>query len=167
MIFNFTKKIFVYFLGAEGPKTSNPARYIRYIYNRVILENATVRAAAVSSLARFGALCDDLLPNILVLLARCQLDTDDEVRDRATYFRAILEQHHPALNSQYILNRLQVSMSSLEKALHQYTLSNCQETFDIKTVPVAPVEIKKSSTSAVDQALPGAKKADAKPTSTR
>ena len=58
-------------------------------------------------------------------------------------------------------------MSSLEKALHKYTLSSCQETFDIKTVPVAPVEIKKSSTSAVDQALPGAKKADAKPTSTR
>ncbi len=27
-------------------------RYIRYIYNRVILENATVRAAAVSALAR-------------------------------------------------------------------------------------------------------------------
>ena len=69
----------LHLLGAEGPKTSNPARYIRYIYNRVILENATVRAAAVSSLARFGALCDDLLPNILVLLARCQLDTDDEV----------------------------------------------------------------------------------------
>merc|ERR1712110_531736 len=157
----------LHLLGAEGPTTSNPARYIRYIYNRVILENAVVRAAAVSALARFGALCDDLLPNILVLLARCQLDTDDEVRDRATYFRAILEQHHPALNSQYILNRLQVSMSSLEKALHAYTLNNCQETFDIKTVPVAPVEIKRSSTSAVDQALPGAKKADAKPTSTR
>merc|ERR550534_2553531 len=62
----------LHLLGAEGPKTSNPARYIRYIYNRVILENATVRAAAVSALARFGALCDDLLPNILVLLARCQ-----------------------------------------------------------------------------------------------
>lgn len=30
-------------------------RYIRYIYNRIILENATVRAAAVSALANFGA----------------------------------------------------------------------------------------------------------------
>ena len=159
----------LHLLGAEGPKTSNPARYIRYIYNRVILENATVRAAAVSSLARFGALCDDLLPNILVLLARCQLDTDDEVRDRATYFRAILEQHHPALNSQYILNRLQVSLSSLEKALHQYTLSNCQEPFDIKTVPVAPVEptINRKGSTGMDNALPGAKKAEAKPTTTR
>ncbi len=90
----------LHLLGAEGPKTSNPARfsskghlcdrqevtcacafrYIRYIYNRVILENATVRAAAVSALARFGALCDDLLPNILVLLSRCMMDGDDEVR---------------------------------------------------------------------------------------
>ena len=30
------------------------ARFIRYIYNRVVLENATVRAAAVSALARVG-----------------------------------------------------------------------------------------------------------------
>ena len=60
------KAFFILFSGSEGPRTSNPARYIRYIYNRVILENATVRAAAVSALSRFGALCDDLLPNVLV-----------------------------------------------------------------------------------------------------
>merc|ERR1719270_2984484 len=156
----------LHLLGSEGPKTSNPARYIRYIYNRVILENAVVRAAAVSALARFGALCDDLLPNILVLLARCQLDTDDEVRDRATYFRAILEQHYPAMNSQYILNGLQVSLSSLEKALHSYTLSNCEEPFDIKTVPVAPVVTSENKTSSSAD-LPGAKKTESKVTATR
>ena len=39
----------------EGPKTADPSRYIRYIYNRVILEIATVRACAVSTLAKFGA----------------------------------------------------------------------------------------------------------------
>jgi len=130
----------LHLLGTEGPKTSNPARYIRYIYNRVILENATVRAAAVSALARFGALCDDLLPNILVLLARCTLDNDDEVRDRAAYFKAILEQQQQHLNSQFILNGLQVSLSSLEKALHAYTLSSCEKAFDMKSVPAAPVE---------------------------
>ena len=58
------------FAGQEGPRTSNPSRYIRFIYNRVLLECATVRAAAVSALARFGALCDDLLPYVLVLLGR-------------------------------------------------------------------------------------------------
>ena len=40
-----------------------------------VLENAEVRAAAVSTLAKFGASCDHLLPNILVLLQRCQYDT--------------------------------------------------------------------------------------------
>jgi len=109
-----------------------------------------VRAAAVSALARFGALCDDLLPNVLVLLSRCQMDADDEVRDRATYFKAILEQHEASLNSQYILNSLAVSISSLEKSLHAYTLdqSAAAKPFDMKTVPAAAIEDKKPSSAA-------------------
>ena len=47
-------------VGNEGPKTADPSKYIRYIYNRVILENATVRASAVSTLAKFGAAVDGL-----------------------------------------------------------------------------------------------------------
>ena len=58
----------------------------------------------MSALARFGAICDDILPNILVLLTRCQMDSDDEVRDRATYFKSILEQQSAKLNSDFILN---------------------------------------------------------------
>eukprot|EP00090_Calanus_glacialis_P024290 TRINITY_DN3771_c0_g1_i1.p1 TRINITY_DN3771_c0_g1~~TRINITY_DN3771_c0_g1_i1.p1 ORF type:complete len:881 (-),score=314.94 TRINITY_DN3771_c0_g1_i1:145-2787(-) len=132
----------LHLLGQEGPRTANPARYIRFIYNRVLLENATVRAAAISAMARFGALCDDLLPNVLVLLSRCQMDADDEVRDRATYFKAILEQHEASLNSQYILNSLTVSISSLEKSLHAYTLNQAAQSkpFDMKTVPAAAIE---------------------------
>jgi coatomer protein complex subunit gamma len=34
---------------------SNPARFIRHIYNRVILECEPVRAGAVSALAKIGA----------------------------------------------------------------------------------------------------------------
>ena len=60
----------LYFTGIEGPKATNPAKYIRYIFNRVILENAPIRAAAVSTLAKFGAISEELLPNILVLLHR-------------------------------------------------------------------------------------------------
>uniref|UniRef100_A0A0K2ULX4 Coatomer subunit gamma n=1 Tax=Lepeophtheirus salmonis TaxID=72036 RepID=A0A0K2ULX4_LEPSM len=156
----------LHLLAAEGPSTSNPARYIRYIYNRVILENEIVRAAAVSALARFGALCDDLLPNILVLLSRCQMDLDDEVRDRATYFKAILEQRQQNLNSQFILNGLQVSLSSLEKSLHNYTLSSCDQAFDIKTVPVAPVVEEKKSTG-TEGSLLSKPKDQSKPTQTR
>ncbi|KAK2553926.1 Coatomer subunit gamma-2 [Acropora cervicornis] len=79
----------LHLLGREGPRSQNPSKYIRFIYNRVILENAAVRAAAVTSLAKFGAHCDSLCSSILVLLSRCLLDTDDEVRDRATFYRAL------------------------------------------------------------------------------
>ena len=116
----------------------------------MLLENATVRAAAISAMARFGALCDDLLPNVLVLLSRCQMDADDEVRDRATYFKAILEQHEASLNSQYILNSLTVSVSSLEKSLHAYTLNQAaaEKPFDMKTVPAAAIEEPKPTAAA-------------------
>lgn len=94
----------LHLLGREGPRTTTPAKYIRYIYNRVILESAEVRAAAVSALAKFGASSDDLLPSILVLLNRSKLDNDDEVRDRASFFYDILSQNDKALSSAYILN---------------------------------------------------------------
>jgi len=152
----------LHLLGQEGPRTSNPSRYIRFIYNRVLLECATVRAAAVSALARFGALCDDLLPNVLVLLNRCQMDADDEVRDRSTYFKAILEQQQASLNNQYILNGIQVSLSSLEKALHAYTLGQALQPFDLKTVPVAPIEEKAEK---IEAGMPS--KSSEKPTATR
>jgi coatomer protein complex subunit gamma len=62
----------LHLLGVEGPKTPQPSKYIRYIYNRVILENAIVRAAAVSSLAKFGVNVPDLgvKSSIRVLLNR-------------------------------------------------------------------------------------------------
>jgi coatomer protein complex subunit gamma len=31
----------------------------------------------------------------------------------------------------------------LEKALHSYTLSSCEQPFDVKTVPAAPVEVER------------------------
>jgi coatomer protein complex subunit gamma len=77
--FTYLSTQILHFLGNEGPKTSDPSKYIRYIYNRVILENATVRASAVSTLAKFGALVDSLKPRIFVLLRRCLFDGDDEV----------------------------------------------------------------------------------------
>ncbi|RKO95117.1 Clathrin/coatomer adaptor, adaptin-like protein, partial [Caulochytrium protostelioides] len=43
----------LYLLGTEGPKCATPSKYIRYIYNRLILENAPVRSAAVTALGRF------------------------------------------------------------------------------------------------------------------
>ncbi|KAH0454873.1 hypothetical protein IEQ34_016797 [Dendrobium chrysotoxum] len=88
--FTYLSTQVLHFLGNEGPKTSDPSKYIRYIYNRVILENATVRAAAVSTLAKFGSIVESLKPRIFVLLRRCLFDSDDEVRDRATLYLNML-----------------------------------------------------------------------------
>ncbi|XP_052090236.1 coatomer subunit gamma-2-like [Mytilus californianus] len=126
----------LHLLGREGPRTPTPSKYIRFIYNRVILENAAVRAAAVTALAKFGAHCEELLPSCSVLLERCLLDTDDEVRDRATFYVDVLKQKQKALNSAYILNGLQVSVIGLERALHNYTLEPSEAPFDLKSVPL-------------------------------
>uniref|UniRef100_A0A8C6A8C5 Coatomer subunit gamma n=1 Tax=Marmota marmota marmota TaxID=9994 RepID=A0A8C6A8C5_MARMA len=94
----------LHLLGQEGPKTNNPSKYIRFIYNRVVLEHEEVRAGAVSALAKFGAQNEEMLPSILVLLKRCVMDDDNEVRDRATFYLNVLEQKQKALNAGYILN---------------------------------------------------------------
>lgn len=124
-------------LGREGPKTARPAAFIRYIYNRVILEAAAVRAAAVTALAQFGAHCPDLLPSILVLLRRCALDQDDEVRDRATLYIAIFQSEDQSLISSFISGEMHYSVPSLEKTLRNYLKTSCADNFNMKTVPIA------------------------------
>ncbi len=42
----------MHIVGQEGPRTPAPRKFIRFIYNRLILENSTVRAAAVQALAQ-------------------------------------------------------------------------------------------------------------------
>ncbi|XP_060100449.1 coatomer subunit gamma-2 [Heteronotia binoei] len=131
----------LHLLGKEGPRTPAPSKYIRFVFNRVVLENEAVRAAAVSALAKFGAQNESLLPSVLVLLQRCMMDSDDEVRDRATFYLNVLQQRQLALNAAYIFNGLTVSIPGLEKALHQYTLEPSEKSFDMKSVPLATAPI--------------------------
>lgn len=81
----------LHLLGELGPATTAPARYIRFIYNRVILENSAVRAASVSALSKFAAQCPSLRSSVMTLLKRSLMDEDDETRDRAAIAVAILE----------------------------------------------------------------------------
>lgn len=137
----------LHLLGQEGPRAHNPSKYIRFIYNRVILECAEVRAAAVTSLAKFGAHCEKLLPSILVLLSRCMMDSDDEVRDRATFYYHVLNKQEKQLSSAYILNTLNVSVVGLERALAAYLKEPAtSQPFDMKTVPIATVSIHEQKT---------------------
>lgn len=131
--FSYLASQILHLLGAEGPHTSDPAKYIRFIYNRVILENATVRAAAVSSLASFGMTCDFLKPRVITLLQRALFDNDDEVRDRATLHLAELQAVIPKDTSPWLL-----APRNLEASLQAYLANGSDQPFDLASVPAAP-----------------------------
>ncbi|KAF0485587.1 Coatomer, gamma subunit [Gigaspora margarita] len=127
----------LHLLGVEGPKTATPTKYIRYIYNRVILENSIVRAAAVSALAKFGVSVEDpeVKKSIKVLLTRCLDDNDDEVRDRATLYLRLLDEDENA--EKYLKDDSTYSLAALERQLVQYVSSSesAEKPFDLSAIP--------------------------------
>ncbi|OON18421.1 coatomer gamma subunit appendage domain protein [Opisthorchis viverrini] len=135
----------LHLLGREGPFLKRPRQFIRFIYNRVILESAPVKCTATTALARFGAQNAELLPSILVLLQRIMLDEDDEVRDRAAFYYHLLSSKDPSLKSAYLLaDEMHLSPSGLERALLDYTHDShaaANGPFSLATVPIAsPVQ---------------------------
>ncbi|KAI9822196.1 MAG: coatomer subunit gamma [Phylliscum demangeonii] len=141
----------LHLLGDEGPKTAQPTKYIRYIYNRVVLENATVRAAAVSALGKFGVAPKDaeVQRSVRVLLGRCLDDPDDEVRDRAALnlrlmgeevASRVLKHGKSIRSSSYVLYSLPV----LEHQLVMYVTATDKHVFDtpfdLATIPIVTRE---------------------------
>ncbi|KAJ4286727.1 coatomer subunit gamma [Kalmusia sp. IMI 367209] len=121
----------LFVLGREGPSTPHPTKYIRYIYNRVVLENAIVRAAATSALAKFGVGQKDseIKKSVHVLLSRCLDDVDDEVRDRAALNLRLMDQDDELAIS-FVRNDSMYSLPTLEHQLALYVSSDSRDTFD-------------------------------------
>ncbi|GAA5817605.1 hypothetical protein MFLAVUS_011153 [Mucor flavus] len=127
----------LHMLGTEGPKTPTPTKYIRYIYNRVILENSIIRGAAVSALAKFGVNCPDInvKQSVKVLLTRCQDDVDDEVRDRATL--ALEMMNNVEMAKLYSVDDSTFALPILERELVEYVnLQGSDKAFNLSSVPV-------------------------------
>jgi coatomer subunit gamma len=81
------------FLGEEIPKTADPSKYIRFIYNRIILESALIRMSAVECLMAIHQKIPGMKETVSVLLKSVSADPDDEVRERIAIY---LEQiDHP------------------------------------------------------------------------
>eukprot|EP00300_Choanocystis_sp_HF-7_P003619 c12756_g1_i2.p1 GENE.c12756_g1_i2~~c12756_g1_i2.p1 ORF type:complete len:906 (-),score=241.60 c12756_g1_i2:27-2744(-) len=125
-------------LGREAVNTRQPQRTIRFVYNRIVLENATVRSAAVDSLAAFGRGVPALRASVITLLTRCAYDTEDEVRDRASlHLTSLTHQHtnpdtpdenHPLAA---LFNPLTSDLDQLEAALSCHVAQNTDEPFDL------------------------------------
>ncbi|XP_050534139.1 coatomer subunit gamma-2 [Daktulosphaira vitifoliae] len=126
----------LHLLGKEGPHTKQPSRYIRFIYNRVILEGAVVRAAAVGAMAKYAAQCSMLHDSIKVLLKRCCLDVDDEVRDRATFYSQLLSSNNRMLITDYLSEPNHVSLPALEKTCQDFIKNPSKERIKLNELPV-------------------------------
>ncbi|RPA81777.1 Coatomer, gamma subunit [Ascobolus immersus RN42] len=74
-------------LAVESSQTRRTGPFVRYIYNRIVLENSNVRAASVAALSTIcqngGDNDTTFQRSILQLLTQATDDSDDEVRDRA------------------------------------------------------------------------------------
>ncbi|KEY68139.1 hypothetical protein S7711_08330 [Stachybotrys chartarum IBT 7711] len=136
----------IHLIGLEGPKTSQPTKYIRYIYNRVVLENAIVRASAVTALAKFGVgqKDPDVKSSVRVLLTRCLDDVDDEVRDRAALNLKLMNEEDDEIAESFVKNENMFSLPYFEHQLVMYVTSDDKTTFgspfDISKIPVVTRE---------------------------
>ncbi|POR39690.1 Coatomer subunit gamma [Tolypocladium paradoxum] len=106
----------LHLIGLEGPKTAQPTKYIRYIYNRVVLENAIVRAAAVTAMAKFGVgqKDPDVKASVKVLLTRCLDDVDDEVRDRAALNLNLMGEEDDEMARNFVKNGKRFCISGVD-----------------------------------------------------
>lgn len=130
-------------IGSVGPTTPSPSRYIRFVFNRMILENSTVRAAAVSTLGAFASKTPELRNSLIALLARSVGDEDDEVRDRAVVVLNALKSSGDEHIVKYVLDEpLPMSFSTLERSLKAYAAhasiapAALEQTLSFTTLPV-------------------------------
>jgi coatomer protein complex subunit gamma len=122
------------FLGSEGPKTKKASSYIRYIANRLLLDSPAVGCAAITALAKFGAV-PELRENILVALERFSLHKDWDVMESAGIKKGILRIGDESLIDELITNpKPNISLPDLENSLLDYLEGDCEEPFDLSNV---------------------------------
>lgn len=165
----------LHLVGILGPTALAPARYIRFVYNRVILENAAVRAAAVTALTKFAAQLPALRVSVSVLLRRSLRDEDDEVRDRATLALRLLGDNlvenpaehdvemedvspgfaaslNPLSAIRLVTEPLPMSFSNLARAIKQFEMTRGQENADVvlsfTTLPIVEDKVASSQVQA-------------------
>lgn len=159
----------LHLIGSIGPSTAAPARFIRFVFNRVILECAAVRAAAVATLGSFATKVPELRPSIVVLLGRSLADEDDEVRDRAALLLESFDLCGGENDSlqQLFDEQLPMTFTSLERSIRAYiahpsaadsaqmtfaSLPIIEEAYVAPSLPTARAAGKKKAPSSTDAA---------------
>ena len=149
----------MHIIGTAGPHTPSPSRYIRFIFNRVILENATVRAAAVSTLGAFATRVPELRPSVVALLRRSLGDEDDEVRDRAVILLHSLSGSSDEELKFLVDEPLPMTFTALERSVKAFLAHPPPATADMQlTFQSLPIVEEAYVPSALPNVRAGAKK---------
>ncbi|EUD67296.1 hypothetical protein C922_02446 [Plasmodium inui San Antonio 1] len=153
------------FLLVHIPKTSTPSKYIRYIYNRLILENSTIRVDGLYALFHIALKCGSNSKDILFLLNCLLTDNDDEVRDRSNFLYHILKEKintvdllrgdHPSedlpLIDELLTNEPPAHLENLLYLIQKHVEDNVTEEFNYHN---AKEEIKKMGDSTFKDLIP-------------
>lgn len=123
----------LHLLGTMGPSTKQPSKLVRYIYNRLVLEDAPVRVAAIGALAKFYQAGEGDAA-ILSILGRSLSDPDDDVRDRTRLALAQIESESKPPMAEAEL--LVPDLDALEASL-QACIANCDK-FVLADLPSRP-----------------------------
>ena len=180
----------LHLIGSIGPATQSPSRFIRFIFNRVILESAVVRAAAVSTLGTFASRVPELRPSIIILLRRSLGDEDDEVRDRTALllasFNALDPEQAPPVETEDDAQQsqpktlpldepLQMTFTALERSIRAYldypnATSDAGKPLTFSSLPIVedtyvPASLPAVRSGAAKKKAPTAAEAEATPAS--
>lgn len=119
-------------IGEFGPSCTSRVKYMRTIYNRIILEGPCVRAAGVSALYRFAQNKEDI-ENVKTLMKKCTYDENEEVRSRAQFYENVLEEEAQKAVGECAID--EYPLDNLEKALAEYVASgDFSKEFSLETV---------------------------------
>jgi coatomer protein complex subunit gamma len=110
-------------LAREASNITNPHKFVRLINNRIVLESADIRAAAITTLGRFATGRKAMIPEIKTILERELYDNDTEVRERAQYY---LDEMSKAENNETDqLSEKQLTTEDID-AIEAYLKSNIE-----------------------------------------
>lgn len=142
-------------LAQHGPDAVAPARFIRFIYNRIILEDACVRAAAVEALGQFAGRVPSVRKSVTELLRGCLKDENDEVRERVVLALQGLAAEEP--DRALLFARLPLSPAQLHASLQAFQ-QRPAEALDWEHLPVvaAPVAKKEEKVEVKKEEKPAA-----------
>jgi hypothetical protein len=106
-------------LNVEVTSASEPRKYLRFILNRVHLDDDKIRSTAITCLGEIGNKCPAVLPECVSIIKAYLHDIDSEVRDRANFYWSLLagsEIHKVAYNDEIFDMRFIESAQELIKA---------------------------------------------------